>query len=484
MMQGNDPLNVIHQHTQENQIISLDRKLVKIYGIKNNKKFDSENLPDDLKMDKKFFLDIVDMNGLFIKYADKSLKEDEEVVLKALNENPFSLEFVDQKFLGDKDLALKIIRKCGVCLKYFTENLKKDREICLEAIKNSSGAIIHVHKDLLSKKEFIKEAIALCPRIIKYCPIDIASDTSFLVELMKKGYKIFFDIPQKVKEDKEIIIQTLINRQIISIPESLLNDLETAKHAINLDPKYYLKFSQDIQENEEICYLVVSKDGSYIYKIPSIYSEKKHFVRKAIETFQIYPSSKFWDPELIYDLIKSDFKRYYQFYSSNFFPETKKLKLRLIRDKVEIGMNDLREFIGNDYDLLYEYIKYNPETTPSIPNFTEIPIEMKNKLAKEFGYLFRFLTYDMETVIEAIKINFEAFYRLDYTFKSNEDFLKRICFININYLDQTHFINNYKFINEVLEKSQTQRVYRKDFYIIINYFKISKCIHDISFRFV
>ena len=72
-------------------------------------------------------------NGWALKYADKSLKSDKEIVLAAVKENGYVLKYADKSLKSDKEIVLAAVKENGYALEYADESLKKDKEVVLAA---------------------------------------------------------------------------------------------------------------------------------------------------------------------------------------------------------------------------------------------------------------------------------------------------------------------------------------------------------------
>ena len=114
--------------------------LIKIYGIKY--------IPKKYRKDKKFMIDLLKINGLFLKYASDELKDDIEVVGYAVRECGMSLKYASENMKRNRDIVMIAVKDCGMALQ-FANRFKCDKEIVLEAIKSHAYAFIFINECFL-----------------------------------------------------------------------------------------------------------------------------------------------------------------------------------------------------------------------------------------------------------------------------------------------------------------------------------------------
>ena len=68
-------------------------------------------------------------------------KKDKEIVLIAVKNDGYALEYADESFKKDKEIVLIAVKQYGRNLEYADDSLKKDKEIVLEAAKTDPLAI-------------------------------------------------------------------------------------------------------------------------------------------------------------------------------------------------------------------------------------------------------------------------------------------------------------------------------------------------------
>ena len=144
------------------------------------------DIDTDLKKERNFAINSIEISPDNYMHIHKSLKKDKEIALIALialkrnsdligeidkqlfHSKEFLLEaveychnisyyayFAKSDLLKDKEFMLKAVSKSGTELEYADDSLKKDKEVVLEALKQDLNAIDFVYKDLRVNKDII-----------------------------------------------------------------------------------------------------------------------------------------------------------------------------------------------------------------------------------------------------------------------------------------------------------------------------------------
>ena len=115
-------------------------------------------VPKEFYKDKSIVLEAVKQYGFALEYADESLKKDKSIVLEAVKQNGDALQFADESLKKDRSIVLEAVKQNGYALQFADESLKKDRSIIVAAFKtNGSGIFRFVDKTL--KKNLIDKEL-------------------------------------------------------------------------------------------------------------------------------------------------------------------------------------------------------------------------------------------------------------------------------------------------------------------------------------
>ncbi len=146
----------------EPTIQGLDECIGEVYGrqdeINDLEKFKKEiiSLSDEkLKVDKEVILAAVKQNGYALQYADEKLKADKKFILAAVKQNGKALEYTDEKLKADKKIVLLVVKQNGRTLEYADEKLKANKEVVLAAVKQDVSALDYVDDSLKNDPDIL-----------------------------------------------------------------------------------------------------------------------------------------------------------------------------------------------------------------------------------------------------------------------------------------------------------------------------------------
>jgi len=76
----------------------------------------------------------VSQYGEALEFASAALRNDKEVVLKAVAQDGCALEFASDELRNDKEVVLVAVTQWGYALKYASAALRNDKEVALKAV--------------------------------------------------------------------------------------------------------------------------------------------------------------------------------------------------------------------------------------------------------------------------------------------------------------------------------------------------------------
>lgn len=213
---------------------------------------------------KEIVKEIVKHNGNYLKYVDKKLKRDKEIVYEALsNENrdyEDIFDYADEELKSDKEFISKIIGEGNELIyPYINEDLKKDRDYTLKLLKLNNYLFRHLDENYKQDEEMIKEGLKEVDNIeyIENLTNDMIlelfkNNKEQIVKQLKKGYGL-----KKIKErleDKGLVIKLIKNNIDIykHLRNRLKNDKEIIKYSMiclkKRSNKY--KYINDLMDNK------------------------------------------------------------------------------------------------------------------------------------------------------------------------------------------------------------------------------------------
>ncbi|KAF0972483.1 hypothetical protein FDP41_009386 [Naegleria fowleri] len=90
------------------------------------------------------------------------MKHDREIVLAAVQENGFALEYVGERMRNDKEIVLEAVKRTSQPLECASQDLLNDKEFLLEVVRcGNNGILNYLPNDIAFDKEFVLQAIKL-----------------------------------------------------------------------------------------------------------------------------------------------------------------------------------------------------------------------------------------------------------------------------------------------------------------------------------
>ena len=157
------------------------------------------------------FLEIALKAGYGLKYATKEQKINKALVMKVIAINSHALEYADELLRDDKELVSFAIKSgsYGYELDYASGRLKKDKELVLQAIKKNGGAFRYVDKSLEDDRAFILEAVKVSASILENISDRLKKDKEIALSAIAQDSNIFEYLDSSLKSDKEFILKAL-----------------------------------------------------------------------------------------------------------------------------------------------------------------------------------------------------------------------------------------------------------------------------------
>lgn len=158
-------------------------------------------------------------NGInILEYCSENLKNDTEVIEKALKQEGGNLNHLNIKQKDNKDIVLMATSTSGHPIKHASDRLKNDRDFVIQVAKISGSILKYMNKQLQDDKELVLIDVKHCGMNIQY-----ASD--------------------RLKNDKEVALVAVTKTANArnAIGEKLCNEIGSN------DPQLYLKRAIDYE---------------------------------------------------------------------------------------------------------------------------------------------------------------------------------------------------------------------------------------------
>mmetsp|Transcript_44199 Transcript_44199/g.95180 ORF Transcript_44199/g.95180 Transcript_44199/m.95180 type:complete len:387 (-) Transcript_44199:145-1305(-) len=137
-----------------------------------------------LRQDRDFVLEAVKLDPSVVHHVADDLARDREIALAAVKQGGWRItEHLTQfpELWSDRELALEALQSHSESIEFFSEELLADAEVMLEAVKTWSSALGYADPELLRDRNFMLEAVKSSPTATAYCSKDLATDRNFVL---------------------------------------------------------------------------------------------------------------------------------------------------------------------------------------------------------------------------------------------------------------------------------------------------------------
>ena len=249
-------------------------------------------------MDKSTAIATVERFGLDLKYVGR-FRKDREVVMDAVKENGFALEFADRSLQNDREVVMAAVTENGLAFEFASDTLRNDNDAVMAAITIDPNAFqfagkkprdddtivsyvldqsfyyIHFASERIREREYLQR-VTDDPTYINEIRKDYITVPIALAALRQNGM-LYRNLPVRLKHIPDIVTAALENngRSIMYMVE---HDLFGHKDYLLLALQTYglaLKYATDeLKADPDVVFAAVQQDGNALpfskYKDPLI----------------------------------------------------------------------------------------------------------------------------------------------------------------------------------------------------------------------
>ncbi len=215
------------------------------------------------KADREIVLEAVKKDTYALEYASSELKDDKELVLKALSANDSEcsgLEYTSERLRDDEDIILTALeygdKKYGTdAFEHASRRLQNDKMFLLKALQKGSASLEFTGDTLRKNREFIKQAIEIKGNEIMYADKGLLDDRELaLLALSKGGGFAFKHLSDRLKDDKELALLAMNSGAGLAfshVSDRLKDDKELALLAVRRNGIMINRISDRLKKDED-----------------------------------------------------------------------------------------------------------------------------------------------------------------------------------------------------------------------------------------
>jgi hypothetical protein len=230
--------------------------------VKNGGKFYS--LPKELQNDKDVVLAAVKNDGFNLEYvSDKEFLNDKEVVLESVKSSGSSLQFASTELQNDKEVVLEAVKNFGPSLQFASKELQKDKEVVLMSAKNAVHGLVYADRELFKDKDVFLAGMKIRACDIRDATKELQNDKEVALFAVKKNGNNLKYASKSLQNDKDLVLEAVKNNgeSIEFASEQLQNDKEVALESVKNNGKALKFISKYLQNDKEIVIAAIKNFG-------------------------------------------------------------------------------------------------------------------------------------------------------------------------------------------------------------------------------
>ena len=166
----------------------------------------------------------VKSNGLELAGSDYT--DDKEVVMAAVKNHGYALEFASPSLKKDKEVVMSAVRNDGSAIQFASGQLRFDHEVIKASFKNNMYALFYHH--VMNNKELVLAAVRQMGSVIHHIPRHFLQDRDIICAAIKENGNLirFFKEdpillfyakhskhPKKLTPKQEEMVSTFVNQK-------------------------------------------------------------------------------------------------------------------------------------------------------------------------------------------------------------------------------------------------------------------------------
>lgn len=247
--------------------------------------------------------------GLKMCELSQDLRDDREIVIAAIRNNPEALRFASYRLRSDRDIFLMAIRMDGNAIQYGSEDLRNDASVLkqancwelfighagtglrddIEMMRHSSmndyQCVRNASRRLRNDYEFVASSLA-SDESIRYISDELRNNTGIMREYLINNTNALEYASDEMRDDKDIVLEfiKMMPSCLQYASDRLKDDIEVIVEAVTRLPSLLVHASERLRDDYDIVRISVAKDGENIVHASGRLRRDTRIVMLAIES--------------------------------------------------------------------------------------------------------------------------------------------------------------------------------------------------------
>lgn len=180
----------------------------------------------ELLEDRAFILNAIDVNPMVIQLLDESLRNDKEIVVRALNAT-YKQERDSTILIETLSDQMRPFAKAYTTIITEEENEEEDQDVVNSNLQN-------IVRAFSNDKDLVLAAVARDQYLLQCASDELQNDKNFILTAIEKNSFVLQAVNEEFKKDKEIILATVSRHggTLVAVDDVFRNDIQIALAAI------------------------------------------------------------------------------------------------------------------------------------------------------------------------------------------------------------------------------------------------------------
>ena len=180
--------------------------------------------------DKRIVLAAVGQNGMDLRFASPSFRNDRDVVLAAV-------QFMSSRLQNDDHVVRSAILAGGSALYGAHPRFRDDKEIMILACQSFNGLCLASER-LQRDKEVVLAAVFKCPQAIRHASHELRHDKDIMLQVVRLAGSLLASASPELCNDKQVVLEAVKNEgnAILYASEECRSDKEILLASVTSSP--------------------------------------------------------------------------------------------------------------------------------------------------------------------------------------------------------------------------------------------------------
>ena len=130
-----------------------------------------------------FAYELLAINAMTLRYFGQKLRDDEKIVLKAIEYTYRSYEFASNRLRNDEEFVLQVLEINPSCLAYAPRRMRENRELVMQLMKKDPFVYRYAKGEMDDDSKLALEAVKGAPHLYDFLSMKMRANQDFLIGL-------------------------------------------------------------------------------------------------------------------------------------------------------------------------------------------------------------------------------------------------------------------------------------------------------------